>query len=92
MRFKVVLRSSSIFGLNHHFQRTRIKGQQRTYSKGITIQFKDEEESSAFHGAFEQWKSKAVTQGSSLPNGTVSSSKSKFDDKIEASSAKTYFH
>ncbi|KAF5788930.1 putative methyltransferase [Helianthus annuus] len=65
---------------------------ERTYSKGITIQFKDEEESSTFHGAFEQWKSKSVTQGSSLPNGTVSSSKSKFDDKIEASSAKMYFH
>ncbi|KAM0071609.1 putative methyltransferase [Helianthus debilis subsp. tardiflorus] len=65
---------------------------ERTYSKGITIQFKDEEESSAFHGAFEQWKCKSVTQGSSLPNGTVSSSKSKFDDKIEASSAKMYFH
>ncbi|XP_076891736.1 putative histone-arginine methyltransferase 1.3 [Bidens hawaiensis] len=30
--------------------------------------------------------------GSTLPNGTVSSSKSKFDDKIESSSAKMYFH
>ncbi|GKC58942.1 probable histone-arginine methyltransferase 1.3, partial [Tanacetum coccineum] len=30
--------------------------------------------------------------GSSLANGTVSSSKIKFDDKIEASSAKMYFH
>ena len=30
--------------------------------------------------------------GSSLANGTMSSSKSKFDDKIEASSAKMYFH
>ncbi|KAI7726462.1 hypothetical protein M8C21_018352, partial [Ambrosia artemisiifolia] len=64
---------------------------ERTYSKGITIQFKDEEESSSFHGAFEQRKSKVVSQGSGLPNGTVSSSKSKFDDKIEASSAKMYF-
>lgn len=30
--------------------------------------------------------------GSSLLNGTVSANKSKFDDKIEASSAKMYFH
>ncbi|KAL4562011.1 hypothetical protein LXL04_034199 [Taraxacum kok-saghyz] len=30
--------------------------------------------------------------GSDIPNGTLSSSKSKFDDKIEASSAKMYFH
>lgn len=36
-----------------------------------------------------------VFPGSDLPNGTVSTlsdSKSKFDDKIEASSAKMYFH
>ncbi|GJS59032.1 probable histone-arginine methyltransferase 1.3 [Tanacetum coccineum] len=65
---------------------------EKTYSKGITIQFKDEEESSSFHGAFELWKKEVVIQGSSLANGTVSSSKSKFDDKIEASSAKMYFH
>ncbi|KAK4372753.1 hypothetical protein RND71_008137 [Anisodus tanguticus] len=30
--------------------------------------------------------------GSPLPNGAVSTSKSKFDEKIEASSAKMYFH
>ena len=30
--------------------------------------------------------------GSCLPNGTLSVGKSKFDDKIEASSAKMYFH
>lgn len=29
---------------------------------------------------------------SCLPNGILSASKSKFDDKIEASSAKMYFH
>ncbi|KAD6453805.1 hypothetical protein E3N88_08511 [Mikania micrantha] len=65
---------------------------QRTYSKGVTIQFKEEEESSSFHGAFEQWRKKVVIQESTLPNGTASSFKSKFDDKIEASSAKMYFH
>ncbi|XP_076912906.1 putative histone-arginine methyltransferase 1.3 [Bidens hawaiensis] len=64
---------------------------EKTYSKGITIQFKDEEESSSFHNAFELWKSKVNVQGSTLPNGTISS-KSKFDDKIESSSAKMYFH
>lgn len=30
--------------------------------------------------------------GKPLPNGTISATKSKFDDKIEASSAKMYFH
>ncbi|KAI7743343.1 hypothetical protein M8C21_003224, partial [Ambrosia artemisiifolia] len=65
---------------------------EKTYSKGITIQFKEEEESSSFHGAFEHWKSDVPIEGSTLPNGTISSSKSKFDDKIESSSAKMYFH
>ncbi|KAI3690455.1 hypothetical protein L2E82_48481 [Cichorium intybus] len=64
---------------------------EKNYSKGVTIQFKEEEESSSFHGAFEHWKTQVVIQGSDLPNGTLSS-KSKFDDKIEASSAKMYFH
>ncbi|KAI3804608.1 hypothetical protein L1987_26288 [Smallanthus sonchifolius] len=63
---------------------------EKTYSKGITIQFKEEEESSSFHGAFDLWKSEVIIQGSTLPNGTIT--KSKFDDKIESSSAKMYFH
>ncbi|KAJ8441709.1 hypothetical protein Cgig2_019096 [Carnegiea gigantea] len=62
------------------------------FSKGIIIQFRNEEESKAFHCAFEQWKKEADFQASQLPNGTVSASKSKFDAKIEASSAKMYFH
>ncbi|KAK6138920.1 hypothetical protein DH2020_027335 [Rehmannia glutinosa] len=65
---------------------------EKIYSRGVTIQFRNEEESSAFHCAFEQWKKEVVVQGSSLQNGIVSSSASKFDDKIEASSAKMYFH
>ncbi|KAL6522833.1 putative histone-arginine methyltransferase 1.3 [Orobanche hederae] len=65
---------------------------EKSYSRAITIQFRNEEESSAFHCAFEQWKREVVVQGPSLPNGVVSSSISKFDDKIEASSAKMYFH
>ncbi|KAL3829375.1 hypothetical protein ACJIZ3_018177 [Penstemon smallii] len=65
---------------------------EKSYSGGITIQFRNEEESRAFHCAFEQWKKEVVIQGSSLPNGSVTPSASKFDDKIEASSAKMYFH
>lgn len=62
------------------------------YSSGITIQFRNEEETRNFHCAFEQWKKEVIVEGSNLPNGTVLDSKSKFDDKIEASSAKMYFH
>ncbi|XP_073154470.1 probable histone-arginine methyltransferase 1.3 [Henckelia pumila] len=64
---------------------------EKSYSRGLTIQFRNEEESRAFHCAFERCKKEVVVQGSLLPNGPVSS-KSKFDDKIEASSAKMYFH
>lgn len=65
---------------------------EKSYSSGITIQFRKEEESIAFHCAFEQWKNEVIDEGSHLPNGVLSTSKSKFDDKIEASSAKMYFH
>ncbi|CAN1324563.1 Probable histone-arginine methyltransferase 1.4 [Linum perenne] len=61
------------------------------YSKGVTVQFRNEEESKIFHCAFEQWKKGISTQGASLPDGTMTA-KSKFDDKIESSSAKMYFH
>ncbi|KAL9407805.1 hypothetical protein AB3S75_046366 [Citrus x aurantiifolia] len=67
--------------------------EEKSYSRGITIQFRDEEESRAFHCAFEQWKTEVKDQGTHLPNGDVSGSlKSKFDDKVEPSSAKMYFH
>ncbi|XVF62587.1 hypothetical protein PTKIN_Ptkin09bG0020400 [Pterospermum kingtungense] len=62
-----------------------------SYSRGVTIQFRNEEESRNFHSAFEQWQ-KEVIQGTNLPNGAISDSKSKFDTKIEPSSAKMYFH
>ncbi|KAH7842533.1 hypothetical protein Vadar_006467 [Vaccinium darrowii] len=65
---------------------------EKSYSRGITLQFREEEDSRAFHCALDQWKKEAVLQESGLPNGTLSASKSKFDDKIEASSAKMYFH
>ncbi|KAL3321431.1 hypothetical protein AABB24_039187 [Solanum stoloniferum] len=64
---------------------------EKSHSRGISIQFRNEEESRAFHCAFEQWKKEVVVQ-EPLNNGAVSTSKSKFDDKIEASSAKMYFH
>ncbi|XP_073054507.1 probable histone-arginine methyltransferase 1.3 isoform X1 [Primulina eburnea] len=64
---------------------------EKNYSRGITIQFINDEESRAFHCAFEQRKKDMTVQGSFLPNGTVLS-KSKFEDKIEAASAKMYFH
>ncbi|KAG6758850.1 hypothetical protein POTOM_035312 [Populus tomentosa] len=62
------------------------------YSTGVTVQFRNEEESRAFHCAFEQWKKKDTVQGTLMPNGAVTSCKSKFEDKIEPSSAKMYFH
>ncbi|XP_050372264.1 probable histone-arginine methyltransferase 1.4 isoform X1 [Argentina anserina] len=65
---------------------------EKLYSSGLTMHFKNEEESEAFHCAFEQWKKLLAGEGKCLPNGELSSSKSKFDDKIEPSSAKMYFH
>ncbi|KAK2991981.1 hypothetical protein RJ640_014842 [Escallonia rubra] len=66
---------------------------EKSFSRGITIQFRRETESSAFHCAFEERKKEAIARGESeLPNGREPASKSKFDDKIEASSAKMYFH
>ncbi|KAG9444564.1 hypothetical protein H6P81_015904 [Aristolochia fimbriata] len=67
---------------------------EKPYSRAITIRFRTEDESNAFQQAFEYWK-KEVTgagTGTKLENGSVLVSKSKFDDKIEASSAKMYFH
>ncbi|GAB2295232.1 Probable histone-arginine methyltransferase 1.4 [Dionaea muscipula] len=63
------------------------------YSRGILIRFQKGNESQAFHSTFERLKKEAIAQGTKLPNGTIlSASKSKFDAKIEASSAKMYFH
>ncbi|XP_052477404.1 probable histone-arginine methyltransferase 1.3 isoform X2 [Gossypium raimondii] len=53
-------------------------------------EFRNEEESRDFHSAFEQWQMES--KGTHLPNGDISVSKSKFDNKIESSSAKMYFH
>ncbi|KAM7463073.1 hypothetical protein LguiA_031194 [Lonicera macranthoides] len=61
-------------------------------SRPITIEFRNEEERRAFHCAFEQWKKEVVDRGSHIANGRVLESRSKFDDKIDASAAKMYFH
>jgi histone-arginine methyltransferase CARM1 len=65
-----------------------------SFSRGVVIKFRDEKDSKEFCDSFEECKKDdAVKQGSALPNGTVvSANKSKFDDKIEAASAKMYFH
>ncbi|KAI3927967.1 hypothetical protein MKW98_023568 [Papaver atlanticum] len=65
-----------------------------SYSRAITIRFKTEKESEAFHCAFDKWRSDShdVHTGSQLENGTALAHRSKFDDKIEAASAKMYFH
>lgn len=67
---------------------------EKFFSKAVSIQFRTEDESEAFHSAFEKWTMKAadVCSGARLENGTLLASKSKFDNKIEASSAKMYFH
>lgn len=36
---------------------------QSSYSRGITIEFNNEEQSKAFHCAFEQWKKEDFVQG-----------------------------
>ncbi|KAH1046417.1 hypothetical protein J1N35_037201 [Gossypium stocksii] len=66
-------------------------GKEKSYSRAVTIQFRNEDESRDFHSAFEQWQTD-VFQGIHLPNGAIAASKSKFDYKIEPSSAKMYFH
>ncbi|XP_020976574.1 probable histone-arginine methyltransferase 1.4 isoform X1 [Arachis ipaensis] len=74
-------------------------GKQTSYSRGVAIQFRNEEDSEAFHCVYQQWKKEFNVQvdcfqpGGNLPNGTNAiTSKSKFDEKIESSSAKMYFH
>uniref|UniRef100_A0A7N0ZRA8 type I protein arginine methyltransferase n=1 Tax=Kalanchoe fedtschenkoi TaxID=63787 RepID=A0A7N0ZRA8_KALFE len=69
-----------------------VTSKENSYSKGVTLQFRKEEESKGFHSAFEAWKEEASSQGQHLSNGVLSTSKNKFDHKIEASSAKMYFH
>ncbi|KAL5163464.1 putative histone-arginine methyltransferase 1.4 [Glycine soja] len=67
-------------------------GKKTLYSRGVTIQFRNDEESAAFHCVVQQWKKEVNAQEGNGRNGTITTSKSKFDDKIESSSSKMYFH
>ncbi|KAF6161663.1 hypothetical protein GIB67_021738 [Kingdonia uniflora] len=68
--------------------------EEKSYTIGIAIRFRTEEDSENFHFAFEQWKNEMEGEnlGPKLVNETDLALKSKFDDKTEASSAKMYFH
>ncbi|XP_047328615.1 probable histone-arginine methyltransferase 1.3 [Impatiens glandulifera] len=68
------------------------EGKKNAYSTGLLIQFEKEEESDAFHSAFDRWKKMAVSLETHIPNGPLQDAKNKFDSKIETSSSKMYFH
>ncbi|XP_020222059.1 probable histone-arginine methyltransferase 1.3 [Cajanus cajan] len=44
-------------------------GKKTLYSRGVTIQFRNEEESAAFHCVVQQWKKEVNTQGAVLKMG-----------------------
>lgn len=48
------------------FLLTILRSNQPRYSWGVTLQFRNEEESRNFHCAFEQWKEEVVVQGAVL--------------------------
>ncbi|KAF0907681.1 hypothetical protein E2562_020453 [Oryza meyeriana var. granulata] len=68
--------------------------EEKSYSRAIKVVLRTEAESKAFYLAFQQWKHRVISgkAGEPLENGVIIGSKSKFDTKIEASSAKMYFH
>lgn len=70
------------------------ESEEKSSSRAFKIGFGKEDENKAFHSAFEHWKQWMVgaDTGSALENGLMLAPKRKFDDKIEASSAKMYFH
>lgn len=49
----------------HHFLMVSLLNQ-KSFSRGFGIQFRDEEQSRAFHCAFEQWKTEVNDQGALL--------------------------
>ncbi|XP_008786717.1 probable histone-arginine methyltransferase CARM1 isoform X1 [Phoenix dactylifera] len=67
---------------------------EKPFSSAIKIGFRTEDESKSFLSAFEQLKHGVVSprSGGALENGSLIAAKSKFDHKIEATSAKMYFH
>ncbi|CAN6936482.1 unnamed protein product [Brassica oleracea] len=58
--------------------------EEKSFSQGVNIKFGSEKDSKEYCDSFEEWRKYALVQ--------VSASKSKFDHKIEASSAQMYFH
>uniref|UniRef100_A0A0D9X2S8 Probable histone-arginine methyltransferase CARM1 n=2 Tax=Leersia perrieri TaxID=77586 RepID=A0A0D9X2S8_9ORYZ len=68
--------------------------EEKLYSRAIKVVLRTEAESKAFYLAFQQWKHRVISgkDGEPMENGVIVSSKNKFDTKIEASSAKMYFH
>ncbi|CAL9069096.1 unnamed protein product [Musa banksii] len=68
--------------------------EEKYFSRVFKIGFNTKDETKAFHLAFEQWKLGVVVAktGGPLENGSLTTPKSKFDNKIDATSAKMYFH
>ncbi|CAN7052787.1 unnamed protein product [Brassica rapa subsp. trilocularis] len=57
--------------------------EEKSFSQGVNIKFGSDKDSKEYCDSFEEWRKDALVQ--------VSASKSKFDHKIEASSAKMYY-
>ncbi|XP_051213758.1 probable histone-arginine methyltransferase CARM1 [Lolium perenne] len=68
--------------------------EEKLFSRAIKVVLRSEAESKAFSLAFQRWKQQMTSgkPGEPLENGSIMVSKSKFDTKIEASSAQMYFH
>jgi len=68
--------------------------EEKSFSRAIKVVLRTEAESKAFSLAFQRWKHQVISgkAGEPLENGSIIAMKSKFDTKIEASSAKMYFH
>ncbi|KQK14705.1 probable histone-arginine methyltransferase CARM1 isoform X2 [Brachypodium distachyon] len=69
-------------------------GVEELFSRAIKVVLRTEAESKAFSLAFQRWKQRMISgkDGEPLENGSITVCKSKFDTKIEASSAQMYFH
>nr|VDC68236.1 unnamed protein product [Brassica rapa] len=89
--FSFELSSTQLFKLGP-LQFVCVSDKDNSLSRGVVIMFRDDKESKDFSDSFGEWTKDAFKKGPGLPNGTVSDSTSKFDNKIEAASAKMYFH
>ncbi|ONK61593.1 uncharacterized protein A4U43_C08F31580 [Asparagus officinalis] len=96
---RIGLKTSQVFKLSSLESLCVSKGpegnesKEKSFSRAVKIGFETEEESIAFHSAFNHWRERmGEDTGRPLENGSVLAPKCKFDDKIEASSAKMYFH